>query len=437
MKVLRMGDRGPTVSYLQLALARAGFGPGPLDGVFGPRTRRALTAFQASRRLIVDGVAGPLTWQALLPYLKGYVHHTIRGGDTLYQLSKLYGTTVHALLTANPGLVPEALMPGQRIVVPLGFPVVPHNVPYSSMLLSLVADGLTARYPQIESQRIGKSVLGQPLTILRFGRGDTEVFFNASHHANEWITTPVVLTFLEQYAGAVASGGSIYDLPAEALAEAVSLIIAPMVNPDGVDLVTGYLDQSNPAYASAVSIADRFPSIPFPGGWKANLRGVDLNLNYPAEWATAREIKFSQGYTRPAPRDYVGASPLSEPESRALHALSLRHPFTLTLSYHAQGEVIFWQFMDYQVPGAEEIGKQLSYASGYPLESTPYNSSFAGYKDWFIQTFLRPSYTIEVGRGVSPLPLAQFAHIYQDNVGLMATALLLAPEVKQKQNAVL
>ena len=114
MKVVRMGDHGPTVSYLQLALSRAGFGPGEIDGLFGPATRRALTAFQVSRRLIVDGVAGPLTWQALLPFLRGYIHHIVHGGDTLYQLSRLYNTTVFAILTANPGLEPALLIPGQR-----------------------------------------------------------------------------------------------------------------------------------------------------------------------------------------------------------------------------------------------------------------------------------------------------------------------------------
>ena len=112
MKVVRMGDHGPTVSYLQLALSRAGFGPGEIDGLFGPATRRALTAFQVSRRLIVDGVAGPLTWQALLPFLRGYIHHIVHGGDTLYQLSRLYNTTVFAILTANPGLEPALLIPG-------------------------------------------------------------------------------------------------------------------------------------------------------------------------------------------------------------------------------------------------------------------------------------------------------------------------------------
>ena len=40
---------------------------------------------------------------------------------------------------------------------------------------------------------------------------------------------------------------------------------------------------------------------------------MDLNLQFPANWEEARRIKFSQGYTKPAPRDYVGEGPLTEP----------------------------------------------------------------------------------------------------------------------------
>ena len=95
-------------------------------------------------------------------------------------------------------------------------------------------------------------------------------------------------------------------------------------------------------------------------------------------------------------------------------------------SYHTQGEVIYWQFLDYLPARSEEIGRAFAAASGYELAETPYESSFAGYKDWFIQRFDRPGYTIEAGRGESPLPLSQFPEIYADNVGILTLGMSLA-----------
>ena len=92
------------------------------------------------------------------------------------------------------------------------------------------------------------------------------------------------------------------------------------------------------------------------------------------------------------------------------------------LAYHSQGKEIYWQFQDIQVPGARELGEELARVSGYRLAETPYASSFAGYKDWFIEKFRRPGYTIEVGEGVNPLPLSQFQEIYRANLGILVTA---------------
>ena len=70
-------------------------------------------------------------------------------------------------------------------------------------------------------------------------------------------------------------------------------------------------------------------------------------------------------------------------------------------------------------PNSREIGEALSEVSGYSLEETPYSSSFAGFKDWFIQNFNKPGYTIEAGIGVNPLPISQFNKIYSDNIGIL------------------
>jgi g-D-glutamyl-meso-diaminopimelate peptidase len=197
--------------------------------------------------------------------------------------------------------------------------------------------------------------------------------------------------------------------------------MVPLVNPDGVDLVTGAIAEGSAQYEAARNLASFYTQIPFPDGWKANLLGVDLNLQYPAGWLMAREIKFSQGYTRPGPRDYVGRAPLSQLESRALAGYTEVIDPALVLAYHSQGEEIYWQFGE-EVPGARELGERFAEVSGYRLADTPYESGFAGYKDWFIQAFRRPGYTIEVGRGENPLPLSQFDEIYQDNLGILTIA---------------
>ena len=286
---------------------------------------------------------------------------------------------------------------------------------------------LAEKYPFFRTEVIGVTVHGRPLRALIIGTGERKVIYSAAHHANEWITSLVLLKFAEELAEALQNGGRIYGILAKNIAAAATIYLIPMVNPDGVDLVVGALPKESGAYETAKELSAFYPSIPFPSGWKANLLGVDLNLQYPAGWLQAREIKFMQGFTRPGPRDYVGRAPLDQRESRALAAFTEDIDPTLVLAYHTQGEVIYWQFRDYDVPGAEALAKEFARLSGYALEDTPFESSFAGYKDWFIQRFRRPGFTIEVGQGENPLPLSQFDKIYQDNLGILTTAALGLP----------
>ena len=279
-------------------------------------------------------------------------------------------------------------------------------------------------YPFCRTELLGSSAFQRPIRTLVIGNGPRKVIYSASHHANEWITSLVLLKFAEELAQAIQSGEAFYGRSAQSIADAVTICLVPMVDPDGVDLVTGAIQPGNIQYDLAQRLAQDYPSIPFPDGWKANLLGVDLNLQYPAGWLMAREIKFSQGFTRPGPRDYVGRAPLNQLETQALAGYTEYIDPELVLAYHAQGKEIYWQFMNYEVPGAQELGLQMAEASGYTLAEVPYASSFAGYKDWFIQEFRRPGYTIEVGSGTNPLPLSQFDEIYRDNVPIMVIAAL-------------
>ena len=253
------------------------------------------------------------------------------------------------------------------------------------------------------------------------------MLFTAAHHANEWITAPLLLKFVEELAQAISSGGKIWGVAGKTIENLVSIHTVPMVDPDGVDLVTGGIEPGSLQYEAARSLASFFPSIPFPQGWKANLLGVDLNLQYPAGWLMAREIKFAAGYDRPGPRDYVGRAPLTQRESRALADYTRAVDPRIVLAYHTQGKIIYWQFRDYHVEGAQELAQEFARVSGYSVEDTPFESSFAGFKDWFIQEFRRPGFTIEAGSGSNPLPISQFDEIYRDNLGILVTAALGLP----------
>ena len=303
--------------------------------------------------------------------------------------------------------------------------IVQTNLPYNSKILENDIYSLLNTYPFIRASVIGYSFLGTPIHCLKIGNGSKEFFYSGSFHANEWIVSPVLMKFIEEFCSAIKNNTTIYGYNAYDIANTVSLYIVPMVNPDGVDLVTNYIKDGTNPYIYASIISSNYPSIPFPSGWKANINGVDLNLQFPAGWNKAKKIKYSQGFNRPSPRDFVGFGPLTEPEALAIYNFTLEHNFRLVIAYHTQGQEIYWNFQNINPPRSFEIGQEFSMVSGYTLANVPYNSSFAGYKDWFIQNYNLPGYTIEAGLGENPLPISQFNDIYKDNLGILVLGMIL------------
>jgi len=423
MKNLYPGSTGPWVELVQSILKKYGFYFGETDGIFGPLTGNAVIEFQIKSGLNPDGIVGANVWSYLMPWINGYIVHTIKTGDTFYSLARYYSSEVGLIIAANPDADPDNLQTGQKVIIPFSGSFIPDDISYTFPIMQMNINALKVRFPFLEISSIGKSVLGNDLTVIKFGNGEKEVMYNASHHANEWITSVVLMKYIEDICLSYVRGENIYGYSAEDIFGSCSIYFIPMVNPDGVNLVTGELTPMSGAYQYARNITD--PSLIFPDVWAANIRGVDLNSNYPALWEQAREVKFSLGYTRPGPVEYVGESPLSEPESRAMVNFTREHNFRLTLSYHTQGEVIFYRFSDFDPPQATEIAQRLSEASGYILTEPNPESLYAGYKDWFIQEYNRPGYTIECGVGTNPLPISQFDEIYNDNIGILTLGAVL------------
>lgn len=413
METLYFGSAGPDVKWIQSTLNKTGYDAGTVDGIFGPSMLGAVTAFQRNNGLSADGVVGPATWAALEKYLLGYFTHTVRQGDTFYTLAQQYYTTPGAISAANPGIDSGELQIGQQITIPFGYEVVSTDIDYTYEILETQLRGLKARYPFLEMGTAGKSVMGKELYTVKIGSGPNNVSYNASHHANEWITTMLLMKFIENFSKSYSSGRKIRGYDLSEIWNKSSIYLVPMVNPDGVDVVNYWPSYPNDTYRQAASLNKS--GLPIPRVWKANIRGTDLNLNYPAKWDEEHKLEIEQGITGPAPRDYGGPYPLSEPESTAMVDFTKNNDFRLVIAYHTQGKVIYYTFGDETPEDSYKIAQIFSKASGYGISENPGEASYAGYKDWFIQESGRPGFTIELGQGRNPLPLSQFPEIYDDN----------------------
>ena len=159
--------------------------------------------------------------------------------------------------------------------------IVPTNIPYTSSILRSNINQLRNRYNFLKVGNIGYSVLGKPLPYIQIGNGTNEVMYSSSIHANEWINSVVLMKFVEDYAKAYEQNGFIYGYSAREVYNKTTIYIVPMLNPDGVDLVTGDIPTNTGVYNNFRDISLRFPSIPFPDGWKANFNGVDFKNYQP------------------------------------------------------------------------------------------------------------------------------------------------------------
>lgn len=227
-----------------------------------------------------------------------------------------------------------------------------------------------------EKYVIGESVFKRKIYAAKLGFGFPVGIAQYAIHGREFITADLAL---RQYQYGKIEG---------------SIWFLPLVNPDGCLL-------SERGILSA-PIEERPVLLKLNGGedfslWKANGRGVDLNVNFDARWGQGLK-----NVTKPASENYIGRTPFSEPETVALKEFTEFIRPDYTVSYHTKGEEIYHRFGD-EVDGEMPLAFALSKATGYPLREAV--GSVGGYKDWCIQTFQIPSFTVETGEDTFSHPL--------------------------------
>lgn len=281
------------------------------------------------------------------------------------------------------------------------------NVPYTYDVFTRDLSRLLITFPQIKKEITGYSVLQKPIYAIKQGSGRKKLIITAAHHGKEWITSMLIMALISYFCQNKSS-----------FLDDKTVYFIPMVNPDGVNLCIKGITPELPPY-----VKNRLMRINengnFIGTWQANIRGIDLNHNYDASFSKGRAIQLERGILAPCSTMYSGEYPESEPETKAIVEFTKRISPDIVIAYHSQGEEIFYKYQGKCAGGAEEIAKKMADASGYQLILADGLTDCTGYKDWVIEKFNIPAFTVEVGKGENPLPISQFDKIFSDNLKLL------------------
>ena len=283
------------------------------------------------------------------------------------------------------------------------------NIDYDYIKLKKLINGICEKYPFVGKRVIGKSCGGREIVALNLGKGEEYVLFAAAFHGSEHITTNILMMFFEDMCLAVSRGLSLAGIDMRKGLFGRGIIVIPCVNPDGAEI--SMLGKSGAGckaeFISKICKDDYLH-------YNANLRGVDINHNFDADWENLRKSEIKSGIFGPAPTRFGGERPESEPETVALCELCRNKNIRHVLALHSQGEVIYWSFGDKKPPKSERMAQIMATSSGYALDVPLGLAVGGGFKDWFISEFNRPGFTIEVGSGKNPLPIETATDIYKE-----------------------
>lgn len=290
---------------------------------------------------------------------------------------------------------------------------------------------LNSVYPELmQLQSIAVTADGRNLYLVTVGSADSpkSLMINAGIHAREYITSQLCMMQLHDLLQKAKEHESYQGIEVAELLSTTRVYFAPMVNPDGVSIsqlgMNGIQKPENKQKVQSIYSLESQKAADMGAylqQWKSNSQGVDLNRNFDADWES-----YNDKVGHPSADHYKGSAAEAEIESRALADLTRRLKFTETVSYHTQGEVIYWYYKQEGELKARSrhIAEIVQSLTGYRLDSNYQNLDPAGYKDWAISKMKIPSLTIECGHGANPVDPAQLSSIWQENKSICPALLL-------------
>ena len=295
-----------------------------------------------------------------------------------------------------------------------------YTSPPTHQRLTQAIQHLQERYKRCKVFPIGCTALGRKIHALCIGNPMGATLFVGATHGLEWMTTLLLIRFCEDVLEGLRTGGNVSDIDVTKALQNRSLVIIPCLNPDGVEI----------ALCGSAAAGERAAEVErICGGdcraWQANANGVDLNHNFDAGWCALKRMEVESGIDAPAPTRYGGTHPNSEPETMAATAFCINYQPRTLYSLHSQGEEIYYKYGEHTPERSQLMARILASSSGYTVTEPTGLASHGGLKDWFIEKFRRPGFTIEVGRGKNPLGIEQFEKIYKKIQEMLIIATLL------------
>lgn len=289
------------------------------------------------------------------------------------------------------------------------------------------AQTLEVLYPEIiKVDSIGESEWGNNIPCIYLGKGKESILLIGTHHAREWITTQFLMELVKEYAAGYEKEEQIGEYSAKLLDD-ISLVIVPMLNPDGVMIQQNGLQGHSIIKQLKLWRMNHF-SRDFKR-WKANGLGIDLNRQYPADWGALKKWPAWSSY-----KQYRGKEPIQAKEVKEVVSFTQQLKPILSLTYHTSGQEVYWY---YQTPKENIVrdyvlAKQIGKMTGYELGLPESDAVGGGYTDWFITTFQRPAFTIEMCELVKETnpPNSCLHDEYNRNV---AVPLMLIHEILKQQ----
>lgn len=282
--------------------------------------------------------------------------------------------------------------------------------PIDHAVLSETVRIYAARYPFLRIVGLGNSILGRDIPVLILGSGRRQLLYVGTHHGMEWLTAAWLLRFAGEFCEYYKSGRTVYRISLPTFWERYTLHIVPMLNPDGVEYQLHGVNRENPLYARVIGMNGGKTDFRH---WQANARGVDLNHNYDAGFATYKAMETAAGITDGAPTRYSGQEPESEPEVRALCSyIRFLGKVQLVASFHTQGEEIYYRSQGKALAGGYEAALKVANLTGYRLADATGPAAYGGLTDWCLTQCGIPALTLECGRGENPLPTESFFPVY-------------------------